>query len=978
MLELKNITKIYKVGAIKDNTYQEIKALNGVSINFRRYEFVAILGPSGCGKTTMLNIIGGLDKATSGDLEINNISTQQYKDSDWDNYRNNRIGFVFQNYNLIPHLSVLENVELSLTLGGVSRAERKERAKQALIKVGLEDKINVKPNQLSGGQMQRVAIARALINNPEIILADEPTGSIDSVTSRQIVEILKEISKERLVIMVTHNKELANNYATRIVNMLDGKLVSDSNPLKEKELMVEDLDNGNLNRKKNKKRMSFFTAFALSFKNLLTKKARTALVSFAGSMGIIGMALVLSVSNGFQAYINKVQLETLTRYPITVSESVSDYMNSMQSKGFQTQLGIDTPKAEGHKEDMIYDNYQIYGMFKVFSGTQKNDTKRFKEYIETQAIQENLKDKVTVKYTYNLNFNIFCNDAAGVKEGYSLLVNPYKLFDIDSLNETAMDFLGEIFEEMVDDEELIKSQYSLVAGDWAQENVYTEGEDNIAEVVIALDKDNCLPDYALMALGLRDREDLVSMLMGELPSWFNMPVSDILGKEYSLVLNPDMYEYNNQTGLYDSITTNESKNAYYTKDVASTSTVDAKTCVKLRVVGVIKPKDNAAAGCISSAVAYTKGLTNFIIDELAEYEANDLIEHNIIRDQLKEENKNKSVISGKFFELNEEEICDYYDDNPKEKEALTTEEKNLLSRYKALRFSLSNSVSVAVLDAFDEKGVSFDKRIERAGEIVIKNMSNFDNLSKQQRDAITNFSDTFTNFQEVSSELMDTFRGKVLDGNTMDETYAMVGKCRVDKPKKINFYVRNFEGKAVVESIIKEFNNNVMNDETLGSEEDRLNHVIYYNDNVGVIANAVSKIIIYVTYVLMAIVAIALVVSSIMIGIIIYISVLERRKEIGILRSVGASKRDIRNVFTAEGLMVGITSGIMGMVITLLLQVLTNIIFAAFTDIEVVAKLPPAAAFILIGVSIVLTFIAGLIPAIIASKKDPVEALRSE
>ena len=980
MLELKDITKIYKIGSTKDDSYQEVNALSGVSVKFRKNEFVAILGPSGCGKTTMLNIVGGLDKYSSGDLEINNVSTKEYKDSDWDNYRNNRIGFVFQSYNLIPHLSVFANVELALTLSGVKKAERREKAKQALIRVGLGDKLNVKPNQLSGGQMQRVAIARALVNNPEIVLADEPTGALDSATSKQIMEILKEISNERLVIVVTHNKDLADAYATRIINMLDGKLVGDSNPITEKDEEQKEINQDkpieelNLNKKdakkkskKPKNRMSYFTALSLSFKNLLTKKARTTLVSFAGSIGIIGIALILSVSSGFQNYVNFVQQDTLSKYPITINSTSADYSSMIEAM-------FGASDNANFNEDHVYQSEQISGIFKV-SKSIKNNLKEFKKYIETEDVQNRIKDISTVQYTYDLDLNIFYDHAEGVPADNSLLVNPYQLLKMDSLQDSAGSFFQDTFTEMLDNQDLIKSQYSLIAGDWAKSDVYLEGEDNIAEVVLVLDKNNCISDYALMALGLRDRADLENILKGnQVTSSFDKKVSDFLGMEYSVVLNPKMYDYNDQTQLYDLMTSSISASNYYVKDVASTTTVQSKTCVKMRVVGVIKPNPEATVSSISGTIAYTHGLTDFVVEKLAEYAQNNSSE-NIIKAQ--ENSRNKSVISGKFFEISAADVYKYYQENPVEYGNLVAEEKALIATYEDYS-ALIIQQSTNVLEKFGENSISNNLDIIRALQIVQSNNANMENLSIEQRSAISDFSSTYGEYSEAGKNLISTFGARLLDGSTYEETLALIGKCSLDDPKSISFYAIDFESKQIIESVIDEYNKAVMADESLGTEDERMAYIISYTDYAGIMMSSIAKIISYITYILIAMVGISLIVSSIMIGVITYISVLERTKEIGVLRSVGASKRDIKNVFTAESLIVGIIAGLLGVGITLLLQIPINMIFAMFTDMSVVANLPIAAAFVLIGISMLLTYVAGLIPARIASKKDPVVALRSE
>ena len=954
MLELKNISKIYELGKEKDKDYQKIEALDSVSIKFRKNEFVSILGPSGCGKTTMLNIIGGLDKYTSGDLLINNVSTKQYQDKDWDNYRNNRIGFVFQSYNLIPHQTVLENVELALTLSGVKKAERRERAIKVLQQVGLGDKIKSKPNQLSGGQMQRVAIARALVNNPEVILADEPTGALDTKTSLQIMELLEEVAKEKLVIMVTHNADLANQYSTRIINMLDGKLTGDSNPIseeEEKELIAlaneEKLKEEQLNQelanlskkerkeklkqikkseKKKKKKMSFLTALSLSFKNLLTKKARTILVSFAGSIGIIGIAMILSLSSGFQIYIDTVQKDTLSNYPITIAQSSTDYSKILES-------------VAGGNEDVEYDKDKVYSnnslsdmMQVLMSGKTENDLKSFKKYIETAEVQEKLKNKATVKYTYDLDLNIFYDNAVGVDSGKSLLVSPFSLLTNMSGNSPAMSLMNDIFQEMLNNQTLIQSQYNLVAGSWAQTEVYDSVDDKVSEVMIVLDQYNRIPDYALMALGLRNRKDIDKIMSNqEITNNFELSAEELLGLEYSLVLNPDMYSFNAGTGLYESITSNSSTNQYYTIETANKTTVADLTSVKLKVVGVIKPDENATATAISGTVAYGAALTEYVVNELeqkAETAGNALYAQKL--------NSKTSVISGKYFDFGAADIVQYYNSNPAEKDLLTSQEKTVLSDYET---AFSNWMA--------------DKS-NQAAMIILYNAG-----------------------ETVEETFLEKFQDKI-EPLSLDQTLQKLGSVNLDNPETISFYAVDFEAKNDIEQLILDYNNQVLADESLGTLEDRQKIVISYTDYVGLMMESVTIIINAITYVLIAFVSISLVVSSIMIGIITYISVLERTKEIGVLRSVGASKKDIKRVFTAESLIIGFASGALGILITLILNIPINLIIEALAGIAGVSKLPVVGGFALVAVSMFLTFIAGLIPAKIASKKDPVIALRSE
>lgn len=942
MLQLKKITKDYIIGKPKDRNFQVTNALKGISVTFRKNEFVSILGSSGCGKTTLLNIIGGLDTYTSGDLIINGVSTKQYKDKDWDNYRNNRIGFVFQSYNLINHQTVLENVELALTLSGVKKAERKRRAISALEKVGLKDKINSKPNQLSGGQMQRVAIARALVNDPEIILADEPTGALDTKTSVQVMDLLKEVAKERLVIMVTHNPEIANAYSTRIIKMLDGLMIDDSNEYTKEQINADLVKQKAIEKKlqkdaqkeaaaieeakrkkekiepirtkKVKKSMSFFTALSLSFKNLLTKKARTMLVAFAGSIGIIGIALVLSLSSGFQSYINRVQKDTLSKYPITISSNSTDYTKLMETMMPSGSQDVDP--------DYAYSNDSLSNMLSIMmSGTTKNDLESFKKYLEKEETQNKLKDNATIKYVYNLALNIFYDKAEGISNNKSLLVSPFNLLSNYTDNAAASSVVSDVFEELIDNQELLESQYSLVKGKWADNKVYIDDNGNtVCDVVIILDKNNSLPDYALFALGLRDRNEIDSILKGNnVNSDFKMSLDDIMSLEYSLVLNPDMYTYDQSTGLYNNVASSITSNQYYSIDVADTSFVSENTEVKFRVSGIVKPSDNSTATAMSGAVCYPKALTDYVINKLDNYANDTTIEHNIIADQLA--TPNTSVITGKIFEINAEYIYSYYTNpaNQEEYNNLSKDEQLLLTQYNILTGSNKEAIAGLVVKAF------------------------YNNFSSQ------------------------------LDGGSLADVLTAVGSVNLDTPSSISFYAFNFDSKNVIEGVINDYNNMVMADPTKGED-----YVISYTDYVGLMMSSVSVIISAISYVLIAFVSISLIVSSIMIGIITYISVLERTKEIGVLRSVGASKRDIKRVFTAESLIIGFIAGMLGIILTLILIIPINIIIHSLAGLSHIAALPWVGAVVLVAISMILTYIAGLLPANIASKKDPVIALRSE
>ncbi len=866
MLELKNITKDYASGDMK------VQALKGIDLNFRKNEFVSVLGQSGCGKTTLLNIIGGLDRYTTGDLIINGKSTKKFKDKDWDAYRNYAIGFVFQSYNLIPHQTVLANVELALTLSGVSKKERKQRAIKALEKVGLKDQIHKKPNQLSGGQMQRVAIARALVNDPEIILADEPTGALDTATSVQVMEILKEISKEKLIIMVTHNPELAEKYSSRIVKILDGKIVDDSNPYKDEE--VKNDSNGKEN--KAKKSMSFFTAISLSLNNLMTKKGRTFLTSFAGSIGIIGIAMILSLSNGVQRYIDKVEEDTLSSYPISIQEESVDLGNMM------TAMMEENNNKQPHNDNQIHSKNIMGNMLSTISTKMKtNNLESFRKYIENE--NSTIKDNANaVQYSYNLNLNLYRPDT----ENGVVQVNPSTVMDnigfgqseAEAESSALFSFSSmsttDVWSEMMDNKELINSQYDVIAGKLPEK---------YNEVVLLVDENNEISDYTLYSLGLYDQKELKDMMKSikngksfEKKDSKAFTYDELLNLEYKLILNTDYYEKSN-SGIW----VDKSKDtAYMIKKINGAETI--------KIVGIMKPKAESVVSDTSGLILYTKDLTEYVINKINDSE--------IVKEQ--KSNPSKNVLTGLNF----------------------MSEKDLYSM--------------------------------NTGMISAEQMQKMQNMS-----------------QEEIMSLMSSFTGN------MDASYKSVmkklGSVDLDKPAQINIYPKNFESKEKISKAIDDYNQMQRND---GKEE----NVIEYSDVVGMMMSSVTTIVNIISYVLIAFVSISLVVSSIMIGIITYISVLERTKEIGILRSIGASKKDISRVFNAETLIIGLVAGAIGIGVTLLLCIPINIIIKAITKVPNIAALPVGGGIALVIISVVLTVIAGLIPSKMASKKDPVVALRTE
>lgn len=895
MLELNDIKKDYVSGSTT------VSALKGINLRFRDCEFVSILGQSGCGKTTMLNIIGGLDKYTSGDLKINGVSTKNYKDRDWDFYRNNSIGFVFQSYNLIPHQTVLSNVELALTLSGVSKAERKKRAIEALEKVGLGEQIHKKPNQMSGGQMQRVAIARALVNNPDILLADEPTGALDTETSIQIMELLKEISKDRLIIMVTHNPELAKNYSTRIVKLLDGVITDDSDPytledmeadIRAKEVAKVKTSEKKIKKsgKKQKTSMSFFTALSLSFNNLMTKKTRTILTAFAGSIGIIGIAMILSISNGIQLYIDRVQRDTLSSYPITLQAESIDISSMV------TSMTGNSDSEEHEDKSKIYSNDIMGDMINTMvKEVKSNNLSEFKKYIENGG--SDIKSYVSdIQYSYDVPLNIYMKDTSnGVEQ-----LNPSTMFDsiygegATSTSSAMSSGMGmgmfsnsSVWNQLLGNQQVLDEQYDVLAGHWPE---------NYNEVVLVVDKNNEVDDYTLYSLGLKDPEEVRTlfkkMMVGEsyeTKKDISYTFDEILDTEFKLVMPTDMYKYNDVTGTWDDY----SKDDKYMTNVVNNGT-DIKVC------GIIRPNDDAVSTSISSGIGYTAKLTEYIIEEV----------------------KNSEIAKAQLADT---------------------------------------SVDVFTGVPFDN-----DRNTEITMDDVNAYMATLSPEESTQMQAMTSGMSDDQILQLFSASL----KARTTDA-TLDSNKSKLGITDLDTPSQIDIYATDFDSKEKVQNIIKDYNKLQQDD---GKEE----NVINYTDYVGIMMSSVSTIINAISYVLIAFVAISLIVSSIMIGIITYISVLERTKEIGVLRSIGASKKDVSRIFNAETLIEGFVSGALGIVVTLLLCIPANALIKHLTDISNVAQLPVAGGVILIIISMFLTFIAGLIPAKLAAKKDPVVALRSE
>ncbi len=984
MLTLKQVVKDYEAGEYS------VRALDGISVAFRKSEFVSILGPSGCGKTTLLNIIGGLDHYTFGDLIINGKSTTEYKDRDWDAYRNHSIGFVFQSYNLIPHQTVLSNVELALTISGVSKKERRRRAEEALKRVGLADQLRKKPNEMSGGQMQRVAIARALVNDPDILLADEPTGALDTQTSIQVMEILKEISKDKLVIMVTHNPELAEKYSDRIIKLLDGRIVSDSSPYEPE----QDTAAADQPEKKTKKpSMSFMTAVSLSLNNLMTKKGRTILTAFAGSIGIIGIALILSMSEGINNFINQVQEDTLSSYPLSIQEE--NYDMSAMINAFMDSGAED---GQTHDNDAVYANSILYELMNSLNSVtaDTNNLSKFKEFLDT-----NSRIKIyssAVQYVYDIPLNIYTTDPDGEiikSDGMQIIQILSEEMNMPGYTEMLQNSMGSsafsVWEQMLPEENgkginsLIKDQYELVYGSWPE--AYNE-------VMLVLNSNNEISDMTLYALGLESSDTIVDNTLAAmngqivdtdaLKSW---SYEDICGVTFRLIPAAETYQLGTD-GKYTLLTETDAGLSYmYNNSDIGT---------ELKISGIIRPDPDAVSTMLSGSIVYTSELTDYIIERT---ESNQLVQAQLsdsstdILTGLKFQTDDGSQLTdaqkAEFFReylgtLSTDELAEVY-----RQILCTPTDEYVQQSLDAMLGSMSRQqLEQMLVDAYAEQtGVEDVQSIQN----TISALSDEDLYSYIYETAGQSIREQYAAQAAAALEGMDSagiiaaFEAQErteadwasyydehmpssVSESTYDNNLELLGYVDKNKPSGINIYADSFENKDKISDLIASYNDSA-------AEEDK----IAYTDYVALIMSSITTIINAISYVLIAFVAISLVVSSIMIGIITYISVLERTKEIGILRAIGASKRDVSRVFNAETLIIGLCAGVIGIGVTLLLTIPINIILHAisgFSDLN--AALPVAGGLILVVISVVLTVIAGFIPAKMASKKDPVEALRTE
>ncbi|MBQ5837786.1 MAG: ABC transporter ATP-binding protein/permease [Clostridia bacterium] len=1002
MLELRDIKKSYTVG----DTVTE--ALKGISIDFRESEFVAILGPSGCGKTTLLNVVGGLDKYDSGDLIISGRSTQEYKDSDWDKYRNYSIGFVFQSYNLIPHQTVLSNVELALSLCGVSKSERRRRAKKALEDVGLHDQLYKKPAEMSGGQMQRVAIARALVNNPDIILADEPTGALDSETSLQVMDILKEVAKERLVIMVTHNPDLADRYATRVIKMLDGEILSDSAPLTEEESAsekIKDVNKTDAERKAKKPSMSLRTSFGLSLKNLITKKGRTILTSFAGSIGIIGIALIFAVSQGMTSYINTVQEDTLSSYPLTLESQHMDVSSLLMA--FMDKAASGSP----HENDAVYQKAMFYNLVNSLNAMEatENDLKSFKEFLEKECKDPNsptgLQNAINgIQYTYAIDLLIYTENIDGdiIQSDTSALLQELLIeyFGLDlsgmmQMNESMMGGSAtmsmsntgvKLWQEMLpgDDGKLInpllEKQYDVIYGAWP--NDYNE-------IVLVVDENNEIDDMTLYALGLMSKDDidaLADAAFNKQPIDFttkNWSYEEICGMEFRTILSADCFTLDEKTGKYTDLRETQAGLRYLYANG-----------LDLKVVGIIRPSEEAVSSMLTGAIGYTNELTKYIIEKTKDSPA--------IKAQLADETTD--IFTGLPFKESMGKLTD---------EQKTTEFKNYVSTLDTAKKAETyvKIVCTPSKEMLDQMVESAMKDLDRAKmeatllTVLTQQMGMSEKDVSQYLSAMNDddIKEIFTQLatenakmgyaaeakkglvgltpeqlagaldmamQTYTPEQFALYHDEVLEfsDSTYKDNIRKLGYVDINDPESINLFASSFEEKDTIEAAILEYNKN----------KDELQQITY-TDYVGLMMSSVTTIINAITYVLIAFVAISLIVSSIMIGVITLISVQERTKEIGILRAIGASKRNVSTMFNAETVMIGFASGTLGVVVTYLLCLVVDLILNALTGIEnLKTELPIEVALLLIGISVILTLVAGIIPSRSASKKDPVVALRTE
>lgn len=982
MLEIRNIVKNYETGS------ETVHALKGVSIAFRESELVSILGQSGCGKTTLLNIIGGLDQYTSGDLIINGQSTKQYKSADWDIYRNHSVGFIFQSYNLIPHQSVLSNVELALTLSGVSKAERRRRAKEALEKVGLGNQLNKRPNQMSGGQMQRVAIARALVNDPDILLADEPTGALDSETSIQIMELVKEIAKDRLVIMVTHNPELAEKYSTRIVKLLDGQIVGDSDPFDPaKEPAHSEVRKSEVT-KGQKTSMSFLTALSLSKNNLMTKKGRTFLTSFAGSIGIIGIALILSLSNGVQEYINSVERSTLASFPVSIQHETVDYTSLMTS-----MMNVRDNAEENRDPDRIYTNDISTEMMKtMLSEMQTNNLAEFKEYLESDpdGISASIEE---IQYSYDSNLYIYGHSA----DGDIMQINPSTVMsammgqsmadNVSQMTNTYSSLMGsssmssyDAFRELLSTD-MLKTEYEVLAGRLPE--AYNE-------VVVLVTDRNELSDVTLYTLGLRDQGELEGMMSSVMAGEsfdldtgdLSFSYDDLMGMEFSMLTAPEFYQKND-----DGTWTDMRSDSEFMEQAAENG-------LKLKVVGILKPDaDSLISSTNSGGIGYTHALTEYMIDKT---NSSELV-------KAQKENPDVDVFTGiEFPKADEEEeqpmsqseamemLTGMLTEEQRTKinegimAALTEEQQAQIQS--AMMGMVSdeqmNSIMMGVLTPEQltqlQSGADVNSLLTDAQKAQIAASLTAEQNAElsAMMNGMVDPTKMYTIFMQVLTtdqlrQLMDMTKEPETTDATYDGNLKLLGVAELSEPSSMKIYATDFESKEKITQLIEKYNDSKIADDNQAD-------VINYTDYVGLMMSSVSDIINAISYILIAFVAISLIVSSIMIGIITYISVLERTKEIGILRAMGASKRDISNVFNAETLIVGFSAGVIGIAVTLLLNIPINIIIENITGIANVALLPWQGGVILVVISMLLTLIAGLVPAGVAAKKDPVEALRTE
>ena len=986
MLEIRNIVKDYETGS------ETVHALKGVSIAFRESELVSILGQSGCGKTTLLNIIGGLDQYTSGDLIINGQSTKQYKSAEWDIYRNHSVGFIFQSYNLIPHQSVLSNVELALTLSGVSKAERRRRAKEALEKVGLGNQLNKRPNQMSGGQMQRVAIARALVNDPDILLADEPTGALDSETSIQIMELVKEIAKDRLVIMVTHNPELAEKYSTRIVKLLDGRIVGDSDPFDPAKEPAHSEVRKTEVTKGQKTSMSFLTALSLSKNNLMTKKGRTFLTSFAGSIGIIGIALILSLSNGVQEYINSVERSTLASFPVSIQHETVDYTSLMTS-----MMNVRDNAEENRDPDRIYTNDISTEMMKtMLSEMQTNNLAEFKEYLESDpdGISASIEE---IQYSYDSNLYIYGHSA----DGDIMQINPSTVMsammgqsmadNVSQMTNTYSSLMGsssmssyDAFRELLSTD-MLKTEYEVLAGRLPE--AYNE-------VVVLVTDRNELSDVTLYTLGLRDQGELEGMMSSVMAGEsfdldtgdLSFSYDDLMGMEFSMLTAPEFYQKND-----DGTWTDMRSDSEFMEQAAENG-------LKLKVVGILKPDaDSLISSTNSGGIGYTHALTEYMIDKT---NSSELV-------KAQKENPDVDVFTGiEFPKADEEEEQPMSQSEAMEMLTgmLTEEQRTKLNEgimaalteeqqaqiQSAMMSMVSdeqmNSIMMGVLtpeqltqlqSGADVNSLLTDAQKAQMSAQIAASLTAEQNAElSTMMNGMVDPTKMYTIFMQVLTtdqlrQLMDMTKEPETTDATYDGNLKLLGVAELSEPSSMKIYATDFESKEKITQLIEKYNDSKIADDNQAD-------VINYTDYVGLMMSSVSDIINSISYILIAFVAISLIVSSIMIGIITYISVLERTKEIGILRAMGASKRDISNVFNAETLIVGFSAGVIGIAVTLLLNIPINIIIENITGIANVALLPWQGGVILVVISMLLTLIAGLVPAGVAAKKDPVEALRTE